>query len=46
MCLRYGSGYVPHSLHKLEWFSSDRDLLVGDLVYSMKIKGALGNKCQ
>ena len=36
--------YVPKLMFKPKWFKTDRDLLVGDLVYFVKKDGALDNK--
>ena len=36
--------YVPKLMVKPKWFKTDRDLLVGDLVYFVKKEGALNNK--
>ena len=36
--------YVPKLMFKPKWFRTDRDLLVGDLVYFVKKDGGLENK--
>ena len=36
--------YVPKLMFRPKWFKTDRDLLVGDLVYFVKKDGALNNK--
>ena len=36
--------YVPHLLHQPKWFNSDKDLLVGDLVYFLKKDSKLASK--
>ena len=39
-----GDTYVPKLMFKPKWFKTDRNLLVGDLVYFVKKDGALDNK--
>ena len=35
---------MPKLMHRLKWFQSDKDLVIGDLVYFVKKEGALENK--
>ena len=36
--------YVPHLLHQPKWFNSDKDLVIGDLVYFLKKDSKLASK--
>ena len=36
--------YVSHLLHQPKWFNSDKDLMVGDLVYFLKQDSKLTSK--